>query len=119
MAIDMTKTLVSVGAGVVDEVLEWNDRTSGRTGSFTTATDLGRLGLAAVGYIVQIWSPRYARFGEALALSETPLLVKSIAKPVMAAAGVSGAAGYVFTPRMRTAGFAQTVKPEFQNVGID
>jgi len=97
--IDFRKTGVSVGVGVVDEVLEWWDEKSGRTETFRTAKDIGRLVEAGLGYAIQIFWPKQARIGEALALSATPLLVKSIAKPIRAMLPTS--AQRTFVPRRR------------------
>jgi len=115
MAIDTTKAIISAGVGIIDEVLERNDATEGRTESFRTATDIGRLVLAGIGYATQLWMPRYAGVGEALALSATPLLVKSIAKPVMASVGARGASR-TFVPRMTVPG--RSTKPEFSDVKL-
>lgn len=101
MAIDMVKAGVSAGVGVVDEVLEWWDEKSGRTESFRTATDIGRLAIAGLGYAIQIFWPRQSRLGEAMALSATPLLVKSIAKPVREAMGATAGASRTYVPRRR------------------
>jgi hypothetical protein len=114
MAIDTTKTIISVGVGVIDEVLERNDATEHRTEPFRTATDIGRLVLAGIGYATQLWMPRYASMGEALALSATPLLVKSIAKPVMAA--VEQKTTSTFVPRTMVPG--RSTKPEFGDVKL-
>lgn len=103
MAINMTKSLVSVGVGVLDDVLEKVDREAvpPRDEPFRTATDLGRLGIAAVGYLAQMFYPRYGNIGEAMALSATPLLVKS----VTSATGVFREKRAVtFRPRVRAAG---------------
>lgn len=85
MAVDITRSLISVGVGVVDEVLEGQDANAGRTKSFRTWQDIGRLVIAGLGYGLQVFVPNQSRLGETLALSATPLLVKSIAGPVMRA----------------------------------
>jgi hypothetical protein len=84
MAINTGKLITAAGVGVVDEVLEYWDAhsTPARTESFRTATDIGRLLMVGVGLGAQIFMPRYAALGETLATAATPLLVKSIAKPV-------------------------------------
>ena len=125
MAIDMTKTLTSVAVGVVDEVLERNDKTNNRIENFKKWSDIGRLGLAAIGYGIQVFMPRYERIGEGLALSSTPLLVKTVshvvAKPAAAQVG-----DIAFVPRRQMAPAApvgvpvgapvgRSYQPEFKN----
>ena len=107
MALNVTRIAISVGAGVVDEALEAWDRKELRTESFKTATDLGRVAMVGLGYALQLLFPRQAALGDALATSCTPLLVKSIARPVrerlFTGQGASSGAGFV--PRRRaTAG---------------
>lgn len=80
--ISFAKVGVSVGVGVADEILEVMDEKSGRTGSFKTFRDYGRIAMPVVGYGLQLFMPRYANLGEALALSSTPLLVKSISRVI-------------------------------------
>jgi hypothetical protein len=98
--VDLMKSGISVGVGVVDEVMESWDEKEGRTEPFRKATDIVRLLGALGGYALQIFMPRQARIGEALALSATPLLVKSVAKPIRAAIG-GGTEERVFLPRKR------------------
>ena len=100
MGIDFVKTGISVGVGGLDEVTEWWDEKTGRTESFRNAKDITRLVAAGLGYAMQIFWPKQARLGESLALSATPLLVKSIAKPIRAAM-TSSQAGRTFVPRRR------------------
>lgn len=89
MAINMQKSLISVGVGVVDEVLEyWDEQPGGSKEPFQSKKDLGRLVLAGIGYGLQAFMPAQAQLGEAIALSATPLLVKSIAKPLRTALGI-------------------------------
>ena len=82
MGIDGGRSLTSVGVGAVSEVLEWWDENEGRSGSFRTANDIGNLVMCGLGYGAQVFTPRYAKLGETIALSATPLLVKSISKAV-------------------------------------
>lgn len=93
--ISMTKVAISVGVGAVDEILEVWDEKSGRTGSFKTFRDYGRIAMPVVGYGLQLFMPRYANLGETLAVASTPLLVKSIARIVR---GGTSAARQVSTP---------------------
>ncbi len=91
---DLLKVAIAVAVGGADVVTEHLDSTakSRRTESFKTATDWTRVGLAALGYGLQVFMPRkYDRIGEALALSATPLLVKSIARPIMVQMGIKEA----------------------------
>ena len=101
MAIDIGRSLTSAAVGLADEVMEWWDENEGRTESFKTAKDIGRLVIAGVGYGLQVFMPRQARLGETLALSATPLLVKSIAKPVRASFKKGAATEAAYTPRRR------------------
>ncbi len=101
MGIDFVKTGISVGVGGLDEVMEYWDEKTGRTESFRNAKDITRLVAAGLGYAMQIFWPRQARLGESLALSATPLLVKSIAKPIRAAMTSSQAGSRTFVPRRR------------------
>lgn len=100
MPIDVVRSLTSAGVGVLDEGMEWWDEKAGRTEPFRTARDLGRLAITGLGYGLQVFMPRQARLGETLALSGTPLLVKSVAKPVRSAMA-SRAGEQAFRPRRR------------------
>lgn len=103
MAINVGNSLWSAGVGVLDEGLEWWDEREGRNDSFRTAKDIGRLAGAFIGYGMQVFMPRRARFGEVLALSETPLLVKSLSKATVRRGAMATAGGArSFVPR-RTA----------------
>lgn len=98
--IDFTKSLVSVGVGGVDEVLEWQDERAGRVESFRTWQDIGRLVGCGLGYAVQIFWPRQARWGEAIALPTTALLTKSVSHAVRGAmAPASRVSGKRYGPR--------------------
>lgn len=97
--INIGRSLMSAGVGVVDEVATYWDEQENRTESFKNATDISRLLIAGAGYAMQVFMPKMAVMGETLALSATPLLVKSIAKPVRSAIG-GGTAAAAF-PRAR------------------
>ena len=100
--IDVGRSITSVGVGAVSEVLEWWDEKEGRVGSFRTANDIGNLVMCGVGYGAQVFMPRYAKLGETIALSATPLLVKSISRAIRSrsAAGARSGMGRVsFVPR--------------------
>lgn len=104
MAIDVTQSGVSAGVGILDEIMEWWDEKAERTESFRTATDISRLMVAGLGYGLQAFMPRQARLGETLALSATPLLVKSVASPLRSMlAEAAPRSSQVFVPRRRVA----------------
>lgn len=85
MAINVQRSLIAAGVGVVDEALEyWDEQPGGTTEAFKSKKDLGRLVLAGLGYGLQAFMPAQAQLGETIALAATPLLVKSIAKPLRA-----------------------------------
>ena len=94
--INTTKALIAVGVGGADEALAYWDEQAGRTENFKTASDIGRLLAALVGYGLQAFSPRYAAMGETVATASTPLLVKSIVKVVRQNVGTPSA----FRPRV-------------------
>lgn len=98
--VDLMKSGISVGVGVVDEVMESWDEKEARTEPFRKATDIVRLIGALAGYSIQIFMPRQTKLGEALALSSTPLLVKSVSKPIRAAIG-GETTERVFLPRKK------------------
>lgn len=87
MALDVGRSLTSAGVGVVDVIAEKSDEKAGRIESFRNARDISRLVIAGIGYGLQVFMPRHARLGETLALSATPLVIKSIASPLMGAIG--------------------------------
>ena len=95
MAVDVMKSGLAVGVGVLDEVMESWDEKEGRVEPFRNATDISRILIAGLGYGLQMFMPRYARLGEGLALAGTPLLVKSIAAPLREAIGGGGASRFV------------------------
>lgn len=100
--IDWGKSLVAVGVGTVDEVLISWDEKEGRSGDFKTATDIARMLATGVGFALQAFT-RQQKYGEALALSATPLFIKSVAGPIRDAIG-GGAADRVFMPRKTQTG---------------
>jgi hypothetical protein len=118
MGIKWEKVGISAGVGVIDEVIERQDRKyltdAKRTAiekenhakPFRSYGDIARLALALGGLAVQQFGPnKYDYMGEAIALSATPLLVKSIAKaamPLEASQKVMGEA-FNFVPRRRVA----------------
>jgi len=124
--IDWGKALAAAGVGALDEVMISWDEKEGRTEDFKTATDIVRLLGTGLGYGLQAFT-RQARYGEALALSMTPLFVKSVAGPIRDAigGGSSSTADRVFMPRKRTPVAARSrypapaYDPELQGVALD
>lgn len=112
MPVDLMKSAVAGGVGVLDEFMVSWDEKEGRTESFKNATDISRLLVAGLGYGLQVFYPRQARIGEALALSGTTLLVKSISKPLRSALG-GGTAAYV--PRVSVPAYQPAVQPRMQS----
>lgn len=108
MPIDVTRSAFSAGVGVADEILEYVDAHAKvpRTQSFRTAKDIGRLAIALGGYGLQAFGPgRYVKLGETLALSATPLLVKSLAGPVKRALKIkANLPEYMPTPPLKVGG---------------
>jgi|GEM_PF-2379925 len=126
--INMMKSAVSLGVGVVDEGIEWWDERSGRAEPFRRATDIVRLLGAGLGYAMQVFWPQQQALGEALALSTTPLLVKSVAKPIRSAISQQVSAP-AFVPRRAPAGTgtvssrvasypASRTEPEFSGIRL-
>ncbi len=99
MPIDMTKSLTSAAVGVLDEVLERNDTKNARVENFKKYADIERLALAAIGYGAQAFMPRYGKIGEALALSATPLFVKTLSHVVAKTTTTSALQAGAFVPR--------------------
>ena len=93
--VDLGKVSVSVGVGVVDEVLQFADAkaTIPRTGSFKTWQDWGRLGLAVIGYLGPSFMPKHTSLFDTIATAVTPLVVKTLAVPLKSAMGIAGAVG--------------------------
>ncbi len=89
--VNMKNVVVGVGAGAVDELLEWQDEKNGRTEPFKKWTDWGRVLLTAFGYLGTIFdlAPDYTM---PLAQSETTLLTKSVGQAIRAKGGATSAA---------------------------
>ena len=104
-AIDYSRAAIAVGVGLGDELItDWDENvTPARTESFRTAKDLWRLGASMVGYGLQVFQPRYAKFGDTLATAATPLLVKSVWTAVAAARAVEGTGKQRYVPREKQA----------------
>jgi len=97
---DVPRKLGLAGVGVVDEVMEWWDEKAGRTEPFRNAKDITRLALVGVGTGIEIFWPKFSRWGSIMSDGAIPLLVKSIAKPVRSAI-TSASAGKTYVPRKR------------------
>lgn len=127
--INLTNVIVAVGAGAVDEVLEYMDgkaTTPVDPMKFGGKVDYGRVGLTALAYLGQIFNimPEYAG---PLAQSETTLLTKTVGR-IIRLKSVTGMprASAIYQPNMRSArlpvsgrygGIASTPK-EFENIQL-
>ena len=76
--IDVGKLILSGGVGVVDLFVEVKDKDNGRTDPLKRWDDYFRVGGLAAGLAAQVWFPKYARWGESLALSTMPLVIRSL-----------------------------------------
>jgi len=88
MRINVMNVVVGVGAGGVDELLEWQDERTGRVEPFRGWTDWGRVGLAAVGYLGQMFN-FFPVIAQPLAQSETTLVTKTVVRAIRSQMGVS------------------------------
>lgn len=88
MRIEPMKVVVGIGAGVVDEVLEWQDEENDRTESFRNWTDWGRVGLCALGYMGQAFN-FFPALAAPLAQSEVTLVTKSVSNAIRTRAGAT------------------------------
>jgi hypothetical protein len=79
----INKVLTTIMVAVVDEVFIYEDETQGYTKPFQTSKDISRTVLALGGYAFQAFMPRYAKFFDIVAMSETPLLAKSVITALM------------------------------------
>ena len=130
--INLTNVIVAVGAGAVDEVLEYMDgkaTTPVDPMTFGGKVDYGRVGITALAYLGQIFNimPEYAG---PLAQSETTLLTKTVGRIIRlkSANGIPGMprASAIYQPQMRSArlpvsgrvgGIASTPK-EFEHITL-
>ena len=83
MRIDVMDAVIGVGAGGVDELMEWQDERGGRVDPFKTWTDWSRVGLCALGYLGQAFN-FFPRFAQPLAQSEVTLVTKSAVSAIRA-----------------------------------
>ena len=80
-AINLMNAGISVGVGVVDEVLERMDAAAGRTAVLQKWSDYARLLGVLGGYSMVVFGRgQLSSMGETIATSMTPLLVKTLAK---------------------------------------
>lgn len=103
MRINTTHVIVGGLAGAVDVVLERQDAQNARVEPFKTWTDWGRVGLLLLGYAGQSFN-FYSGTMAALAQSELPLVVKSVAQLIPSGAGAPAAARTVSQPRATSPG---------------
>ena len=96
--INLTKVGVGIGVGVVDDVLEDQDRQNGRTRPFERWTDWGRLIAVAGGHALGMFMPRQFNLGETIATAATPLATKTVISAVRAGAG-GGSGSSLFSKR--------------------
>jgi len=78
MALDIGQLILAGGVGVADEMLRVKDAQAGRTEPLKRWMDYLRLGVTVGGLALQVWQPKYARWGQAAALAGMPLVVKSL-----------------------------------------
>lgn len=105
VGIILPKVGISVGIGVIDEVLERQDDSKGRT-DFKRWSNWARLLLAVGGWgMVAVGPSQYATWAETTAIAATPLLTKGVAKVAMKQlTGESRQFGTRFAPRRTEAG---------------
>ena len=84
--LNVTRIAIAAGVGVVDELLERQDVKAVRTGAKGWSF-MYRVAAVAGGFGLQMFMPKYGGIGETVALSATPLMVKSIASLAMPVAG--------------------------------
>ena len=120
MRIQLMNVVIGVGAGAVDEVMEWQDDQNGRTEPFKKWTDWTRVGLCALGYLGQAFN-FFPVIATPLAQSEVTLTTKSVAG-IIRGAGVTRRAGASsrLVSRRTTGGgsISQTTKPGFEEVRV-
>lgn len=107
--INLVKVGVGIGVGVVDDVLEDQDRKNGRTRPFERWTDWGRILAVAGGHALGMVMPRQFQLGEAIALAATPLATKTVISAVRAQAG--GGSGQSLFARNRAGATAANWAP--------
>jgi hypothetical protein len=88
MRVNLMNVAIGVGAGAVDEVMESQDARAGRTAPFKTWTDWSRIGLAAVGYLGQMFG-YFSAYAEPLAQSEVTLVTKTVGAAIRSRMGTT------------------------------
>jgi hypothetical protein len=115
--LNLTRMAIAIGVGAIDEVLERQDTSAGRTGAFRTWRDYGRIGLPVIGIAAQLMMPKYAGIGETVAVASLPLLTKSIAAVAMKKTTSFGPSRAY--PRMAPTGRGIGARqPEFEEVRV-
>ena len=113
---------VPVAVGVIDEVLERYSASKGQAG-FNCWVNWGRLGMAIVGYGGQLLMPRQTALFETLAIADTPLMVKTLAKQFVKDSGTTGAGALVLRGAAARGAVGRGVRTglresEFENVRV-
>lgn len=120
MGIAFTPIIVSAAVGGVDEALERNDASAGRTGNFKTYKDYFRIGAPVLGLALQMVMPKWAKLGEDLTCASVSLLTKSLAQVIMPASSTAAAKRVAYRQYQRVPSPAgQRVagrSPEFDDV---
>lgn len=112
---------VPVAVGVIDEVLERYSASKGQSG-FNTWVNWGRLGMAIIGYGGQLAMPRQTALFETMAIADTPLMVKTLAKQFVKESG-TGAGALVMRGATARGAVGRGVRTglresEFENVRV-
>lgn len=109
--INVTSIIVGVGAGGMDEVLEWQDEENARTEPFKKWTDWGRIGLCLLGYIGQAFNVMPS-IAAPLAQSELALVTKTVGSAIRSRVATESAISH---PRTK-ARITQTPRPGFEGL---
>ena len=86
MRINVANTVIGVGAGVVDEVVERYDSNRGNTDAFSGLLGWSRVGVAALAYAGQLTNIQ-PQMCKTLGQSVTPLATKTLVKAIMQTTG--------------------------------
>jgi len=121
MRISILNVGIGVGAGAVDEGMEYLDEKQERTEPFKTWTDWSRVALTGLGYLGQAFN-FFPAIAAPLAQSEVTLLTKSIGRVVREQVG--GGAGTMVSRSRRVAAprararvpIRQTPEPGFEEL---
>lgn len=112
--------VTGVVVGAADEALERSDAKAGRVAAMKGYKDYFRIGAVALGLVVGMVAPKYARMGDDVTIASIPLLTKSLSKVIMAEGTASRAYGRVATPSRaalpRAVAAVGSRSPEFDEV---